>query len=47
MYFLKVKIDGLPIPKGRLGFRVLKNQYVGTVNFLLNCCKGINPKGGK
>ena len=29
--YLKVKIDGWPIPKGRLVFRVLINQYVGTV----------------
>ena len=27
---LRSKIDGLPIPKGRFGFRVLKNQYVMT-----------------
>ena len=41
--YLKVKIDGLPMPKGRLGFRVLINQYVGTVSHLrFDCCKGIN-----
>ena len=28
---LKVQIDGLPIPKGRLVIRVLINPYVGTV----------------
>ena len=33
--YLKVKIDGLPIPKVRLVKGPQKNQYVGTVSHVL------------